>query len=202
MRRPLAAAMELLRNCDAMIIDLRFNGGGHAGGAALAASYFLPEQPQRLLVRFETRHAGESVELRTEGRLEAERFLDRPIFILTGPRTFSAAEFFTVILRREGRATVVGTRTRGGAHPSERVRLTAHYGMMLPTTRGNLRDGSNRESASIAPDIPAEPDRALAEAQRAALAALISARPDDSLAGRWRELLQAMPPAAVPTGQR
>jgi hypothetical protein len=55
MRRPLAAAMELLEHCDALIVDLRYNGGGYARGAALAASYFLPEAPQRTLVRLESR---------------------------------------------------------------------------------------------------------------------------------------------------
>lgn len=114
MRKPLAAAMEFLRHCDAMIIDLRFNGGGHARGAALAASYFLPENPGRLLVRFETRDAKEMSEIRTEGALEAPRFLDRPVYILTGPGTFSAAEMFASVLQQSRRAAVVGVKTRGG----------------------------------------------------------------------------------------
>ena len=69
MRRPLAAAMELLRYCDAMILDLRFNGGGHARGAALTASYFIPQSPGLLLVRIEGRNPADAVEIRTEGKL-------------------------------------------------------------------------------------------------------------------------------------
>ena len=97
-----------------MIVDLRFNGGGFARGAALTASYFLPEKPQRLLVRLENRDPSQAVEIRTEGPLEAPRFLDRPVFILTGAKTFSAAEMFASSLQQAGRATVVGARTRGG----------------------------------------------------------------------------------------
>jgi hypothetical protein len=189
MRRPLAAAMDLLRHCDAMIIDLRYNGGGDARGAALVASYFLPESPRRMLVRFETRIPGESLEIHSEGRLESERFLDRPVYILTGPATFSAAEFLVATLRRTRSVVVVGTRTRGGANPVRRIRLTAHYGLMLPTTRGVTRDGG-AQGAAIAPDILTEASQAQARATRTALAALLAARPDDPLAERWRELLQ------------
>ena len=195
MRRPLAAAMELLRHCDALIVDLRYNEGGDAEGSALALSYFLPETPTRILVRFETRNAGEMLEVRTAGPLEAPRFLDRPVYILTGPATFSAAEFFTATLQQAGRATVVGVKTRGGAHPVRRIRLTPHYGMMLPTTRGVVPGGKGLQGAGIAPDLPAEPQLALAEARRAALTSLLAAAPDDMMAERWKELLQPAPVA-------
>lgn len=194
MRRPLAAAMELLRHCDAMIVDIRFNGGGHAGGAALAASYFLPEAPDRLLVRFETRNSKESLELRTEAALEAPRFLDKPVYVLTGPATFSAAELFARLLQRSGRATVVGVETRGGGHPSERVRLTPHFGMMLPTTRGIMPGGAGAQEARITPDLPAPAQEAPIRARRAALKALLAARPDDMLAENWKKALADLAP--------
>jgi C-terminal processing protease CtpA/Prc len=193
MRRPLAAAMELLRHCDALIVDLRWNGGGHARGAALAASYFLPQTPDRLLVRFETRKAGESLEIRTEGALEAPRFLDRPVYILTGPATFSAAEFFARVMQRSGRATVIGVKTRGGGHPSERIRLTPHFGMMLPTTRSSMGGGEKLVDASITPDLAVPAKDALIHAQRAALSALLAARPKDLLAENWAQALAALP---------
>jgi len=196
MGKPLAAAMELLRHCDALIVDLRWNGGGHARGAALAASYLLPQTPDRLLVRFETRKAGETLDIRTEGELEAPRFLDRPVYILTGPATFSAAEFFTRVMQRSGRARVVGVKTRGGGHPSERVRLTPHYGMMLPTTQ-SVMDGRRLVDASITPDLAVPAKEALVQAQRAALTGLLAARPNDLLAENWTAALAAL---AAPSG--
>jgi retinol-binding protein 3 len=194
MRRPLAAAMELLRHCDALIVDLRYNGGGHARGAALAASYFLPQEPARLLVRFETRKPGETLEIRTEGALEAPRFLDRPVYILTGPATFSAAEFFARVMQGSGRAKVVGVKTRGGGHPSERIRLTAHFGMMLPTTRSVMAGREKLVDASITPDLAIPSGDALVHAQRAALSSLLAARPKDPLAENWTKALAALPP--------
>ncbi|HEX8240242.1 MAG TPA: S41 family peptidase [Allosphingosinicella sp.] len=195
MRRPLAAAMELLRHCDAMILDMRFNGGGHARGAALAISYFLPETPQRLLLRLEGRDRGEAVEIRTEARLEAERFLGKPVYVLTGPDTFSAAEMFAWTIQREAKAVVVGTKTRGGGHPSARVRLTPHYGMILPTTRTSAAAGGSWEGVGVVPDISSPPADALVEARRAALAALLAASPGDMFADNWRKLLAELPAA-------
>ncbi len=204
MRGPLAAAMELLRHCDALIVDLRWNGGGHARGAALAASYFLPRTPDRLLVRFETRKARERLDIRTEGALEAPRFLDRPVYILTGPATFSAAEFFTRVMQGSGRAKVVGVKTRGGGHPSENVRLTPHFGMMLPTTRSFMAGRERLVDASITPDLAVPDKDALVHAQRSALSALLAARPRDLLAENWTKALAELDataegPAPAPT---
>jgi hypothetical protein len=189
MRRPLAAAMELLKHCDALIVDLRYNSGGFARGAALVASYFLPEEPQRLLVTLQTRTPGQSMEIRTEGPLEAERFLDRPVFLLTGTGTFSAAEMLASSLQSVGRAVIVGARTRGGGNPVARVRLTPHYALLLPTTRGLTPGGKGWEGVGITPDIPADERGTLAAARRAALKALLAQRPGDMLADTWRTLL-------------
>lgn len=197
MRKPLAAAMELLRHCDAMIVDLRYNGGGHARGASLAASYFLPEAPSRLLVRFETRKAAEILEIRTEGVLEAPRFLGKPIYILTGPDTFSAAEMFASVLQHAGRAQIIGVQTRGGTNPSLRVRLTPHFGMMLPTTRGVSPAGQGRDGVGITPNLASSMRDALTVARQAALAQLLREKPDDVMADRWKELLAEMPPGAT-----
>jgi C-terminal processing protease CtpA/Prc len=141
-----------------------------------------------MLARFETRTSSEKLEIHTEGRLESERFLNRPVYILTGPATFSAAEFLVSALRRTRKIVVIGTKTRGGAHPVQRIRLTAHYGLMLPTTRGVTRSGTGSEGA-VTPDIITEASDAQARASRVALEGLLRARPDDPLAERWRELL-------------
>lgn len=145
MRTPLGAAMELLKNCDALIVDLRYNGGGHARGAALAVSYFLPEAPQRLLVRLQTRDPKEALDIRTFSTLEGPRFLDKQVYLLTGAKTFSAAEMFAASLQQAGRVKVVGSKTRGGGNPVARVRLTPHYGLLLPTSRSVVPGGKSWE---------------------------------------------------------
>jgi hypothetical protein len=200
MRAPLAAAMELLRHCDALIVDLRWNGGGHARGAALAASYFLPAGPERPLVRLENRNPAEAVEIGTVSGLDGPRFLDKPVYVVTGPKTFSAAEMFTSVLRQAGRATVVGSKTRGGGNPVTRIRLSDHYALLLPTTRTVVHGGMSWEGVGVVPDVAADEKDALKSAHRAALSALLEARPDDMLAGNWRTLIgELAPPAAAPS---
>ena len=191
MRRPLAAAMEFLRHCDAMIVDLRYNGGGDGRGAALAASYFLPETPVQLLSRLESRDPKQTVELTTEGALEAPRFLNRPVYVLTGPATFSAAEFLASALQHKAGATVVGVKTRGGANPSMRIRLTPHFGIMLPVLRGVEL---TRTSAEIIPDQPTTAREALVHARRLALTSLLAEHPRDVLSEVWKKALEDLAP--------
>lgn len=187
LRRPLAAAIDLLGHCDAMILDLRNSGGGQARGAALIASYFLPGRPARPLVRLSNRE--QSLDIGTEESLEAVRFLDRPVFVLVGPRTFSAAEMLAAVLQESGRAQIVGTRTRGGGNPIARIRLSEHYRMLLPVTRSVTAGGRSWQGIGVAPDRVVDSDLAMAEARRAAFRALLSERPDDPLAGLWRTSL-------------
>lgn len=77
-RRPQPHRFMTRRRRRARALDLGPQGGcigrrrGHARGASLAASCFLPEAPTRRLVRFETRNAKETVEIWTEGALDSQ----------------------------------------------------------------------------------------------------------------------------------
>ena len=92
---------------------------------------------------------------------------------------------------------MVGVKTRGGGNPSERVRLTPHFGMMLPTTRSVMGGRDRLVDASITPDLAVPAKDALVHAQRAALSALLAARPKDLLAENWTAALAAL---AAPSG--
>jgi len=199
MQRPLAAAMDLLANCDAMIVDLRHATGGHARGVAMAVSYFLPEAPNRLLVRISGRDPSEALEIKTLGLLKGERFLGKPVYVLTGPSTFSAAEMFVTAMQREAKALIVGTKTRGGGNPSALVKLTPHYAVLIPTSRSVDSSGKSWNGVGVTPDIPVKAADALVAARRAALSALLAASPNDLLADNWRTILAelAAPAAAA-----
>lgn len=56
----------------------------------------------------------------------------KPVYVLTGKQTFSAAEGFVYALKHLERATVVGEATGGGAYPSRALRLTEHFASSLP----------------------------------------------------------------------
>ena len=95
---------------------------------------------------------------------------DKPVYILTSNRTFSAAEEFTYNLKNLKRATVVGDTTGGGAHPGGIRRITDHFGIWLPNGRAiNPVTKTNWEGVGIEPHIKVEAAKALEAAHLDAL---------------------------------
>jgi C-terminal processing protease CtpA/Prc len=88
------------------------------------------------------------------------------VFLLTSHRTGSAAEHFSLALKRTHRATLIGEATAGANHFGRMVDLGA-YTAFLPVGRtfdpDNDRDW---EGVGVAPDIAVPADQALDEALR------------------------------------
>jgi len=166
------AAMNFLANVDALIIDLRDNGGGSPSMIQLLSSYFF-EDPVHLN-SFYIRHTDEWEQYWSQAHVQGPRMVGTPVFVLTSRRTFSAAEEFTYNLKNLERATIVGETTGGGAHPvTGRVFDFGDFaiGMSLPYGRAvNPITGTNWEGTGIEPHIqvPAEDalDAALLEAMK------------------------------------
>jgi len=99
---------------------------------------------------------------------------DVPVFVLVGPRTFSAAEAFSFSMQTLGRGAVVGERTPGGSHPVRPVPISGtDFVVHVPFARTvDPRVDSDWEGTGIIPDIPASGEDALEVAYLEALAAL------------------------------
>src|SRR5437763_4797450 len=102
-----AAAMNFLANTDALIIDLRQNGGGSPVTVALLCSYLLPSEPVHLNDIY-NRPENATKQFWTLPHLTGKRYPDKPVYLLTSNRTFSGAEEFAYDLQNVKRATVVG----------------------------------------------------------------------------------------------
>ena len=116
-----AAAMEFLRHTDALIIDLRDNVGGTTRMNVLLASYLFGEKSVHL-GNIEWRGVARAQELWTFTTLAGDRYVGKPLYLLTSSRTFSQAEAFAYELQWLKRATVVGEKSAGGAR-SERAHV-------------------------------------------------------------------------------
>ncbi len=68
------------------------------------------------LINWDIRARDLTVQSHSPDYVPGKRFLDKPVYVLTSGRTFSAAEEFTFDLRNHERATVVGDTTGGGGH--------------------------------------------------------------------------------------
>jgi hypothetical protein len=173
-----AAAMNLLANTDALIFDLRRNGGGSPVTIGFISSYLFDKRVH--LNDFYVRETGRRQSFYTSEAVDGRRYGERkPVYILTSRRTFSAAEEFTYNLKNLERAIIVGETTGGGAHPGGVRRITDQFGIWLPTGRAiNPITGTNWEGVGIAPDIAADPADALRAAHLAALRKLREAPTD------------------------
>ena len=171
----MATAAQFLRGGDAVIIDLRRNGGGDAEAVSALASYFLPAGTE--LMRFESR--GKPGEI---SKTSAVPFTlaDRPVYVLTSKGTFSAAEEFSDHVSAFKFGTLIGENTGGGGFNNTFVPLPGGYVMSISYGRAvHMVTGKDWEQVGIAPAIAVAADQALLRAQAEAMTALAAKAPED-----------------------
>ena len=168
------AVMNTVGAVDALIIDLRWNGGG-AGLVNFISGYFFDEPTH--LNDVWVRSSGETSQGWTPEYTPGTSLSQVPLFILISNQTFSAAEDFAYGLQQAGRATVVGERSKGGGHPVEIVRMIRDdmaVAMQIPNARSvNRNTGSSWEGVGVAPDVEVAASQALAAAYEAAAGILL-----------------------------
>lgn len=172
------SAMNFLSNTDALIFDLRRNGGGSPTTIGFISSYLF-DQPTHLN-DFYVRETDRRQSFYTTETVSGRRYGQaKPVYVLTSNRTFSAAEEFTYNLKNLKRATIVGETTGGGAHPGGVRRINDHFGIWLPTGRAiNPVTGTNWEGVGVAPDIAVDATEALGAAHLDALKKIRAAATD------------------------
>ena len=172
------AAMNFLAYTDAIIFDLRQNGGGSPSMIQLITSYFFHEPVH--LNSFYIRKSDSTQQFWTHAHVQGPRMTDVDIYVLTSSYTFSGAEEFTYNLKNLERATIIGETTGGGAHPIEgKVFANLNIGMSLPFGRAvNPITGTNWEGTGIAPHIAVPQEQALDVAHLEALKKLLEKTED------------------------
>ena len=160
-------AMNRVADARALIIDLRRNGGGGAEMVAHIASYLLgDERVQMSSVYWRT--LDDTIHFHTDPRVPGAKFgASKPVFVLTGPGTFSAAEAFVYDLKARNRITVVGEKTNGGANPGGSHSLPGGLRVFVPAGRAiNPVTRTNWEGTGVSPDVAVPADSAFAVALR------------------------------------
>ncbi|GGN65253.1 interphotoreceptor retinoid-binding protein [Actinoplanes lobatus] len=167
--RAIAAAMELVSQTHALIVDLRKNRGGAPDGAIFWTSYFFPDGETHLNSVY-IGATGHTRQYWSHSWLPGERYLDRPVYLLTSGTTFSGGEEICYNLKAQGRAVLIGETTRGGAHPTQPFPITPTFEITVPVARSvNPVTDGNWEGVGVEPDVPVPATEALDVAYRQAL---------------------------------
>ena len=132
--------MTLVKDCDAIIVDVRNNGGGATPSMARLAGYFFADSAH--LSDLHCRDTGDTIRIwaRAHPTVNLSR---QPMYILTKRRTFSAGENFAYALQQLHRATVVGGATRGGAHTAKGL-LDLGFGLRALIPPGEVLDPTTK----------------------------------------------------------
>ncbi|MES2018548.1 MAG: S41 family peptidase [Pseudomonadota bacterium] len=180
----IAAAMTVLGNTDALIIDLRKNGGGDPSTVTMLASYFLDERTHMTDIYY--REGDRTEQMWSSDNVAGTRYgQKKDVYILTSKYTFSAAEDFSFAMKNLKRVTIVGETTGGGAHPGDVTRLNEHFDMFVPNGRSmNPVTKLDWEVVGVAPDIATSADDALKTAQVAILKKIAAAEKNVQRQGR------------------
>lgn len=167
----LTAAMGFLANTDALIFDLRQNGGGDPAMVQLVCSYLFSQRTH--LNDIYSRPDNRTEEFWTKTDVPGKHYGDKPIFVLTSSRTFSGAEEFSYNLKNLKRATIVGETTGGGAHPVNPRRLGKDFLITVPFARAiNPITKTNWEGTGVKPDVDVPAAQALKAAHLLAVRAI------------------------------
>ncbi|AIE85544.1 S41 family peptidase [Fimbriimonas ginsengisoli] len=192
--RPIQAAMDFVGDTDALIIDVRYNGGGDPATVRLLCSYLFDPKPVHLNDIY-MREGNRTEQFWTLSKLPGRRYVGKPVYVLTSKRTGSGAEEFSYDLKNLRRATIVGTSTWGGANPGGVVRLNDHFGAFIPVGRAiNPYTKTNWEGTGVDPDIHVASEDALATAQRIAVEKLLAEAKSEDDKARLADALASLKP--------
>jgi len=174
-----SAAIAFLANCDAVIIDLRENGGGEEEMVQFLLSHFFREPTH--LINVYDKDSNLLSQSWTYACVPGKALYDTELYVLISRRTASGAEAFSYDLKCYRRATLVGETTKGMAHqikildlPQYDLRLHVPYARPAsPITNASW------EKTGVTPDIEVPSARALGVAHLEACKRLIEKSADE-----------------------
>ncbi|MCB9059570.1 MAG: hypothetical protein H6627_13440 [Calditrichae bacterium] len=147
-----AAAMKFLENSDALVFDMRQNGGGDPAMVQFICSYLFDKKTHLNSLYY--RPSNTTTEFWTLDNLPGKKMPSIPVFVLTSSYTFSGAEEFCYNLKTRERATLIGETTGGGANPGGMFPVNREIAIFIPTGRAiNPVTGTNWEGTGVEPDI-------------------------------------------------
>ncbi len=170
-RKAADSALQLVSNTDAVIIDLRDNGGGAPSMVGYLVSAFTPADADI----YNTFHTRQGTRQEKPAIFYPHPRLDVPLYILTSGRTGSAAEGLSYTLQSAHRATIVGEHSAGGANPGGAVPTPSGFSVFISTgSPVNPITHTNWEGKGVLPEVETPSEKAQDAAWGLALEAALN----------------------------
>lgn len=192
-RRAADAALDFVADADAVIFDLRDNGGGAPSMVGYLTSAFTPANAPI----YNVFHSREGTESEAPDVFHPNPRLEVPVYVLISARTGSAGEAFPYTLQGARRATIVGEASGGAANPGGMVPVGGGFAVFI--SQGSPRNpntGGNWEGTGVIPDVAVPWDQALTRAHTLALEGIVAADNRRTDAVWVLEALNATAPAS------
>lgn len=148
------ASMQWLGSSDALIIDIRGNGGGYPELMLYILNHYFDPEPIHLSTTYYAdQHATPYVQYSSPAILGRLR-TGEPLAILVNEKTGSAAEYFAYTLQAFGKARIIGSPTAGAAHMNSFYELNNQLRISISTAAPiNPLSKTNWEGTGVVPDI-------------------------------------------------
>lgn len=169
-RRRADAVLQFLSGTDAVIIDLRQNGGGAPSMVGYLVSAFVGPDADV----YNVFHSRQGTTREAPAVFHPAPRTDVPVYILTSGRTGSAGEALPYTLQAARRATIVGEASGGAANPGGMVPVGGRFAVFV--SGGSPRNpitGRNWEGTGVLPDVAVPWDQALDRAHELALEGIL-----------------------------
>lgn len=167
----LAAAMGMLSDTEALIIDVRGTPGGEPAGVANVIGHLVTQRTPT--VRVETAFDS-SLDRTFYAEPRTPGFTNKPVYVLIDEGTGSGAEELAYDLQAMRRATLVGQTTAGAANPGGYRPLSGGFVAFIPMqVVSSVLTGENWEGVGVLPDIEVPAAEALTQAHRLALESIL-----------------------------
>ncbi|WP_291845527.1 S41 family peptidase [Maricaulis sp.] len=193
------AALEFVAGTDAVIFDVRQNGGGAPSMVQYLISHFLEPGGDTLINTFVSRDLDYPNQLWSLPSHPAGHRPDVPLYVLTSARTGSAGEAFPYHLQALERATLIGETTYGAGNPGGTFLTESGFSIFVST--GSARNpitGTNWEGTGVTPHIETSADTALDTALAHAYGALLERDVDEGARRTLSWALEALNANAAP----
>ncbi len=181
-------------NCNALIIDLRQNGGGWGDMVVYLLGYLIDNKEPLLLNITESTMDSTIYSEMVPTYVPGKKLTNIPIYILTSPATASAAESFTSHLKYfNANVKIVGKKTKGAENPVEHIAIDENFVLQIPAWKKiYAKNPIVWEGVGINPDIEVDPGEAMVTAYKNALQKLLKTSNEQTAIDKYQWALDGL----------